>query len=180
MVEDVLLLCALLAVFWLCFFLMKKVDQFVDENRQAMAAESMGDACLVHIAAQTPMLVSSAAPAMEYCSRSHPAISFSVGSGTPHALLEMLRAGTADLILLSDDAPDRCPPDYQCIRIPYLAGSVTAGDAALPVADLEAPQLVRVLWNPALSSAARDRVVFALCNAPAKTRGRRERNVSSL
>ena len=97
MVEDVLLLCALLAVFLLCFFLMKKVDQFVDENRQVMAAESMGDACLVHIAAQTPMLVSSAAPAMEYCSRSHPAISFSVGSGIGPETREPLRLAVSTM-----------------------------------------------------------------------------------
>ena len=59
---------------------------------------------------------------------------------------------------------DGAPSEFPSVRIPCHMWQMTAGESGLPIEDMEAHTAIVVLWNQAIPSPARDRVVFALSN----------------
>ena len=79
-------------------------------------------------------------------------------------MLHRLQEGTVDLLLLDEDTAEELHPPFSCVTIPCHMGQMTAGGSVLPVDAIEAYSAIVVLWNQAIPSPARDRVVFALSN----------------
>ena len=79
-------------------------------------------------------------------------------------MLSRLQEGTVDLLLLSEDTADALHPQFPCVRIPCHIQPRTARESGLPIENLEECTAIVVLWNQAISSSVRDRVVFTLNN----------------
>lgn len=164
--KDILLACATILMFVFGYFLMRQVDRFAAENQRAIAEENRDSACRIRIAAESPALIHAAEPAMQYCAGVHPYIDFSLSSGRAETLLQRLENGTVDLVLLCEDTEARLHPGFSLLRLPCRAGSLTTGETGLPMEDPEEEAEVCILWNRAVSSATRDRVIFVLRNEP--------------
>lgn len=162
--QDVILICTTAAVFLFGFFVMKRVDDCIAENQRAIEEENRKNKTLIRIATENPMLVDSIAPAMESCSWSNPYVTFSVSTGRINHMLQRLREGTVDLLLLAEDTAEELHPEFPSLKIPCHVYQITAGESGLPIEDMEDQSAIVVLWNQAISSSARDRVVFALNN----------------
>ncbi|MGN1002160.1 MAG: hypothetical protein ACI4PC_05265 [Oscillospiraceae bacterium] len=134
------------------------------ENQRAIEEENRKNKSLIRIAAESPMLVDSIAPAMESCSWSNPYVTFSVSVGRANHMLHRLREGTVDLLLLAEDTAGELPPEFPSVRIPCHVGQMTAGESGLPIEYMETHTAIVVLWNQAIPSPVRDRVVFTLNN----------------
>lgn len=162
--QDVILICTTAAVFLFGFFMIKRFDAFMAENQRAIEEENRKNKSLIRIAAENPMLVDSMAPAMESCSWSNPYVTFSVSVGRTKHMLRRLQEGTVDLLLLDEDTATALHPEFPSVRIPCHMWQMTAGESGLPIEDMDAHTAIVVLWNQAIPSPARDRVVFALSN----------------
>lgn len=162
--QNAIMICTTAAVFLFGFFIMKRVDACIAENQQAIEAENQKNRSLIRIAAETPMLVDSIAPAMESCSWSNPYLTFSVSSGRTKHMLQRLREGTVDLLLLTEVTAEELHTEFSSVKIPCHRGRICAGESGLPIEDIEEQTAVLVLWNQAIPSPARDRVVFVLNN----------------
>lgn len=163
--QDVIILCTTAAVFLFGFFIVKKFDADMAENQRAIEEENRKNQSLIRIAAETPMLVDSIAPAMESCSWSNPYVTFSVSVGKTKRMLHRLQEGTVDLLLLAEDTAEELHPGFPCVRIPCHMGQMTGGASGLPIESMEPLTTIVVLWNQAIPSPARDRVIFTLSNA---------------
>ncbi|MGN0978244.1 MAG: hypothetical protein ACI4PH_09340 [Faecousia sp.] len=162
--QDIILLCTTAAVFLFGFFVVKRFDACMAENQRAIEEENRKNKSLIRIAAESPILVDSIAPAMESCSWSNPYVTFSVSVGRTNHMLNRLQEGTVDLLLLAEDTAEELHPPFPYVKIPCHAEQMTAGESGLPIANMEKLTAIVVLWNQAIPSPARDRVVFTLNN----------------
>lgn len=159
--KHMILICATLAFFVFGYCIMKKVDAFMAENQRAIEEENRRSRCLIRIAAETPMLVASVAPAMEYCSWVHPYIGFCVSGGRVKRMLQRLQDGTIDILLLTEASANDLHTEFASVKIPYRSGQVMCDETGL---NTEGEPSLCVLWNQTITSPNRDRVVFVLCN----------------
>lgn len=164
--RDILLACATLAMFAFVYCIMRQVDRLVAQNRQALAENRMEASSLVRIAAETPALLHTAAPAMDSCSSVHPYILFSLSSGRVTTLLRRLQEGSVDLVLLREETARSLHTGFSSLELDCGSEPLTAEEAGLPVEELDSPASVCLLWNPDVPSAVRDRVIFVLRNEP--------------
>ncbi|MGM9627032.1 MAG: hypothetical protein ACI3V4_02940 [Faecousia sp.] len=162
--QDMIIISTTAAVFLFGFFMIKRFDAFMAENQRAIEEENRKNKSLIRIAAENPMLVDSMAPAMESCSWNNPYVTFSVSVGRTKHMLHRLQEGTVDLLLLDENTAEALHSPFSCVKIPCHMGHMTAGESGLTVEAIEAYSAIVVLWNQAIPSPARDRVVFALSN----------------
>lgn len=164
--RDILLACATIVMFVFGYFLMRQVDRFTAENQRAIAEENRDSVCRIRIAAESPALIHAAEPAMQYCTGVHPYIDFSLSSGRAETLLQRLEDGAVDFVLLCEDTEARLHPGFSLLRLPCRSGRLTIGETGLSVEDPAEEAEVCILWNRAVPSATRDRVIFVLRNEP--------------
>lgn len=155
--KDILLLCATLAMFGFGYLLMKRLDRYLD-RQHTLAPEETG--CRLQVAVESPLLVNSLSQVMD----AYPWISFCVRNGSVSTMLQRLREGSVDLLLLADVQAQIPDGEFSSVRIPYFAGSVTDDETGLCVSGFDETETVCVLWNRAIASPGRDRVVCALQN----------------
>lgn len=161
--KDQLLIAIILAGFAFGYYIIAKVDRFIDETQRLIANETRDRQSKVRIAAENPMLLDAVVPALEDCSNADPHLAFFLSRGRASRILEKLWEEQVDIVLLSD-AHDR-PPDnrYASLRVPCdkSAAPIVLG---LPVENLDEDPYIRVVWKKELRSKDRDRVIFALEN----------------
>lgn len=158
--RDAVLVFVTLAVFFLGFFIMKRIDAFFENNQRAIDEQARKSKSVLRIAAESPSLVDSIVPAMECCCWKNPCLDFSVSSGKPAQMLQRLQDGTVDLLLLGEETAQALHPSFSSILVPYHSCRIMAG--SIPVEDEMGEKSICVLWNQAISSPDRDRMVFAL------------------
>lgn len=162
--KDIILLIVTLAAFAFGYFVVKKVDDFIAENRRLIASCNRLNSCTIRIAADTPMHLDSAASALEYCSTINPFMEFSFSSGNVNRLLQRLSNGTIDIAILSEDNANNLGKEFVYTRIPHLAEQKIVTMLGLPVKSISEEQCVYLVWNKTISSRNRDRVLFYLEN----------------
>lgn len=162
--KDMILICSMAAIFVFGYFIMKKIDAFVEENQRAIQEENKKNRCLIRIAAETPLLIPSISHAMEDCSWINPCIEFSVSSGRAEPMLRKLQDGNIDILLLDEETADYFHTEFQSVKIPYRSGSIMDMENGFPIENADEIRSVCVLWNQRITSVNRDRVVFVLCN----------------
>lgn len=164
--KELLLLPALFAVFIFGFFIVKQVDKLIEENQRQIAAEHRKQCCNIRIAAETPMLLNSVAPAMDYCSGMLPYMEFSVSSGRAGRLRSKLLNGSIDMALLTEDSIKDFCGDFGRIKIPRRQSGVMVEGIPFPIEELDTEKYLYILWNRKLPSPNRDRVLFVLETDP--------------
>lgn len=162
--KDVVLIIGTFAIFVFGYFVMKKVDDFIEENSRLIAAGNRTNSCPVRIAAENPMFFNSAAPALEHCSNANPYIEFFFSSGSIKRLLQRLSNGAIDIALLSEENTKDLCKDFVFVRIPYQTEQRAVTMLGLQVDNIDEARWICVAWNKTIPSKVRDRVIFALEN----------------
>lgn len=162
--KDIILLIVTLAAFAFGYFVVKKIDDFIAENRRLIASCNRIDSCTIRIATDNPMHLDSAVSALEYCSTVNPFMDFSFSRGNASRLLQRLSNGTIDIAILSEDNANNLGKEFVCTRIPYFAEQKSITVLGLPVKSISEEQYVYLVWNKTISSRNRDRVLFYLEN----------------
>lgn len=162
--KDVCLILLMLAMFLFGFFVMKKIDDFIEENQRQIDLENKRNGCQIRIAAESPMLLNSVAYALKYCTSINPYIEFFISSGRAKRLCQKLLDGKLDIVLLAEEPVQDIHNDFQMIKIPYQPGQITVSEIQISVEEVEEEAWVYVLWNKTIASLHRDRVLFTLEN----------------
>ncbi len=170
--KDLLLIPMMLAVFALGYYIMMRVDRFIEENQRLIDEESRNGQCHIRISAESPMLLDSVAPALESCSEADPHIAFFLSSGRAKRLLEKLMEEQIDILLLTEEHTEQLNQQYASVLIPYQKTKLFASSLNLPVENLDEEIWIGVVWKKSLKSRNRDRVIFALENEPCSLKGR--------
>ena len=162
--KDLFLIPIMLATFAFGYYIMTKVDTFINENQRLIAAENRKSQYQIRIAAESPMLLDSVASALENCSEADPHIEFFLSSGRAHHLLEKLLNEQIDILLLTEEHAEQLDQQYESVLIPYQRTTMQANTLGLPVENLDEEVWINVVWKKGLKSKKRDRVIFALEN----------------
>lgn len=162
--KDLVLILIVLAMFVFGYFVMVKVDFFIEENQRLIKNENRNGKSKVRIAAENPMLLDSVASALECCSNAETHIAFFLSSGKKTRLLEKLRSDQIDIVLVVEDCTQQLGKEYAFLRIPYEKTEASISCLGLPVEDLDEGSWIQVIWNKKTKSKDRDRVIYALEN----------------
>lgn len=161
--RDLILLAATAAMFVLGGFVMKQVDAFFAEQ-DLTGREKQNGGCRVRIAAETPLLLEAASPALAACSDANPYLEFCLSSGSEGCLLRELSQQSIDIALLEWAQIPQADERYGFVRVPCVGNPTGLTVCGLPVKPLERPESFYVVWNRNVRSKNRDRVLFALEN----------------
>lgn len=155
---------AILAVFVFGYYIVKKLGDFTEENCKRIANTYKMSHRSIRIATENPMLLDAVAPVLSYISSMNPHIEFYFSSGNPHRLLQRVSKGKIDIVLLrkkTADNLDYYDSSFQIACQP-LAKTITALGLLVENADMN--DTICVIWNDAVRSKNRDRVLSALEN----------------
>lgn len=162
--KDLMLIIVTIAAFVFGFYIIKKVDDIISENQRQITAENRNSRCLIRIAAETSILLDSAASALENCSATHPYLEFFLSSGKANRLLHKLLEGSVDIVLLSEERGKNLSTEYVFIQIPDQKNQSVTAMPGVSVENLDKDRWIYVVWNKSIKSKNRDRVIFALEN----------------
>lgn len=162
--KDLFLILIVLAGFAFGYYIMTKVDRFIEENQRLILDESRNGQRKVRIGAESPMLLDSVTSALDSCSNADVRIAFFLSSGKKTRLLEKLRAEQIDIVLVAEDRTEQLGREYASLRIPHERNATSVTFLGLPVEDLNEDSWIQVVWNKRTKSKDRDRVIFALEN----------------
>lgn len=156
--KDMALLMITLAAFAFGYFVMKKADDFMEENHRPAIAGKRDKGRRIRIAAETPEIFDSAASALEHCSHVAPHMEFGFSSGSARRLLKRVSNGSVDIALVSEKSAGKLKKGLTCVRVAQVR------DPASAEAELEEGQQICAVWSKNIRSKDRDRVIFALEN----------------
>lgn len=162
--KVVVLIIVTLAAFGFGYFVMKKVDDFIIENRRLVTAGNRINCCAIRIAAESPILLDSTALALEHCSNMYPYMEFYLSSCNVKRLMQRLSNGTIDIALLTEENSKELGIAFECVRIPHQAEQRVVTMLGLTVDNMDEEQWIYVVWNKAILSKDRDRVILSIEN----------------
>lgn len=145
--KNVLLLAAVAAVFAFGWFLMGKLDRFLEENFQAQGARLSSGGNALRLGFFDPTAADSIADVLERYAEIRPDISARIFCGTEEELVKGFFAGKFDVIFLPENA--EVPVHMQCnSRIVSLNRTpVTMKYAGLPIEPITDGHITQnVLW----------------------------------
>lgn len=160
--KDLLLIPIMLAVFVFGYFVMVKVDHFIEENRRLINAENRQNRTHIRIAAESPILLDSIAAQLEAYSNANPFVEFFLNTGKAERILQRLIDGALDIAILTEENTHSLNDFCAMIRIPCKTGDVVSTALGLPVQSIDEDKWAFVVWNKSIQSKARDRVLFAI------------------
>lgn len=159
--KDLLLIPIMLAVFAFGYYVITKVDRFIEENQRLIKDETRSGESKIRIAAESPALLGAVARALESCAEADPHLAFFLSSGKESRILEKLQAEEADIVLLADACRERPAGEYGALRIRCRKA---AASPQIPAETAQEDAPILVVWKQSLRSKDRDRVIFALEN----------------
>lgn len=160
---EALLLLVTAAAFAFGYYVIKKIDAFMEENNRLFASMDARESRCVRIAAENPMFFDAVAPALAHISDSNPDMEVRLSSAHAKHLLRRLCDGSIDIALLSEENAKPVNSAFGCTLIPACTDQKAVTVFGLPVDNADDQRIVMV-WNKTLSSKDRDRVLFALEN----------------
>ena len=162
--KDYLLIPMMLAVFVFGYYIMTRVDRFIEENQRLIAEENRNGRCAVRIAAENPMLLNSIAAVLENCSEADPYIEFFLSSGRCNRLLAKLADEQIDILLLTEEHAEQLEQQFTSIFIPCEKTPSIPSAIGLSIENLYEDVRIGVAWKKRKKLKNRDRVIFALEN----------------
>lgn len=145
--RDWLLIAAVAAVFAFGWFLMGKLDVFLERNRQALAAS---DESRLRLGFANPLAADGLLEVLERYSEKRPDVSVCLLSGTEEQLLEGLSGHRLDVIFLPEGAalPDKM--QYHSRKILLNPTPVVTRYGGLPVEPIAGKGLAqKMVWRQA-------------------------------
>ena len=156
--KELFLILIMLAIFGFGYYLMAKIDSFIEENRRLIHAENRQNRAHIRIAAESPMLLDSISVQLTSYSRANPFVEFFLSSGKAERILQKLMDGTLDIAILAEDAFSLREP-FAMFRIPLRTAVPLS---MVSVKNIGEEKWACVVWNKSMQSKARDRVLFAI------------------
>lgn len=161
--KDLFLIGIMLAIFAFGYYIVTRVDRFIEDSRHLITAENRKGQSRVRIAAEDPRLLDAVAPALAQCSEAEPHIGFFLSSGRAERLLEKLSEEQVDIVLLRGRKKLPAGEKYASLSVP--ADGAARGKVMESGADnTDGSEQLCVVWNGNVGSRDRDRVIFALEN----------------
>lgn len=152
-VRDIILLIVVLATALYGYYVTRKLDNGMADNRRRRAAEKGISGGTVRIAAEDHHVLAAVTPALEYCSELHPDIRISIRRNGTRRLLRRLSDGDIDIALLSEETVKGLGRGFAYIPIPAEEETDARAEAAPPV---------YAAYRKNIPSPLRDRVIFYL------------------
>lgn len=162
--KDLILIAMMLALIIFGYYIMTKVDRFIEENQRMVDDEIRNGMQKVRIAAENPMLLDSVSSALESCGKADGRVSFFLSTGRAGRILEKLLDEQVDIVLLTEEAGRQL--DNRCLSfsIPYEQTVKPISVFGLSVDHLAEDGRICVVWKKNGGSKSRDRVLFILEN----------------
>ena len=145
--QDVLLLAATAAMFAFGWFLIKKLDRFLESNRHRQELRLSSGENTLRLGFCNPMVADSIADVLDRYSKLYPDISVCIFCGSEEELLKDLSAEKFDVIFLPENAeiPARMQCNYKMVSLDHTPVMMKYGGLPIePIADGHIIQ--KALW----------------------------------
>lgn len=131
--QDFLLILIMLAVFIFGWFLMKKVDIFLEEWQRGMGGQYETESHTLRIGFADPFVADSVSSALEQYSRQYPDSSVCLFQGNTEVLLKKVADRELDIAILPEQFD--IPPDrkYKRKKVVMTSGPVIMKYSGLPI-----------------------------------------------
>lgn len=126
--QDILLIAAVAAVFAFGWYLMGKLDAFLESNRQDQIALLSASENILQIGFFDPLVADSLSGVLEKYSKIHPSVSASLFSGTETELMREFSLHKLDMIFLPENAsvPEKIRGQVDEVSLEHMPQSGTA------------------------------------------------------
>ena len=154
--EDIVLFAALALVFLFGWHLMKKLDNFLENNRQSQIELGMSQETSLRIGLLDPLVADSLLNILERYSRTQPNVSVFLSGGTLGELAEALSAWKLDLILLPEDAVISPGTFWYVGDVSLRRMPVIMKSCGMPIEPIEEKHILQKIlcWDMGVTSAA--------------------------
>ena len=160
--KNIILIFAILAIFTFSYFIIKKLNRLLNENRHWLSAAETGDCSTIRISAENPNLLDSIQPFFTSYSDTHPHIVIRFGYGNAKMLLQKLTRGNLHIILLSEKPAKDLLSNMAYFQMPLPHTAVIPHRFDMSDPDHTEEANVYVIWNSSIESQERDRLLFVL------------------
>ena len=146
--QDILLIAAVVAVFAFGWYLMGKLDAFLESNRQDQIALLSSSENILRIGFSDPFVADSLSGVLEKYSRIHPSVSAFLFSGTETELMREFFLHKLDMIFLSENAsvPEKIRGQVDEISLEHMPVVMQYGGLQIkPITEGQVQQ--KVVWE---------------------------------
>lgn len=155
--QDMLLLATVAVIFSLGWFLMKKLDLFLESNRRMQEFRLPSGENVLRLGFCNPMAADGITDALEQYSRLYPDRPVRVFYGTEKELLEGLSAGKFNVIFLPENAELSASIRYDSRMVSLSHGPVIMKYGGLPIEPLtNGSRLQKMVWAGEAAAAFAD------------------------
>ncbi|EDR99531.1 hypothetical protein EUBSIR_02595 [[Eubacterium] siraeum DSM 15702] len=149
--KELLLVCAVAAIIVFGYFVMKKLDAFLANNRRFIDAE-IAENCL-YIALDNPMILDSLMPLFEKFSKANPNCQLHFLFGNTEDIYDKLNKNRIDFGFIENNASAN-DDTYRCLIISTKQNSIICEKAGCTIESLD-PSVIQtaVIWKKASNNA---------------------------
>lgn len=152
--QDVLLLAAVAAVFVFGWFLMDKLDRFLESNRHMQEGQLSSASNTLRLGFCDPTAADSIADVLAYYAEMYPDISVRIYCGTEAKLLKSLSTGRSDVIFLPQNTEIPANMEYNSRIVSLNRTPVRMKYGGLPLEPIADGHIIqKVLWIGEAASA---------------------------
>ena len=155
--QNFLLIIILLTTFVFGWFIMKKVDIFMEECRREQTDRFQTDGLVLKIGFTNPLTADSISDALEQYSRQYPGISVCLFQGDAEALLKKVSVHKLDIAILPEQADIPSDGKYKSKKVIMTSAPVIMKYGGLPIEPITDGNITQTLiWleDGAISAAA--------------------------
>lgn len=144
--KDFILICAVAAVFIFGYFIVKKVDVFLENSRKQTLEISRSSS--LRIAFETPTEVESAFEFMQKFLKQNPDCKLYLFCGSAQEIVNKMEANEIDFGFITEKSTCAFDKEYVSIIVPLRQNAIALESIGLSVTPLENSKIkARVIWN---------------------------------
>lgn len=144
--KDLFLICAVAAVFVFGYFIMKKLDDFLDNNRRQIS-EDIGTHSL-RIAFEMPALIASVADLLDRFSRKNQNCELCLFYGSANEIEKRLSENKLDFGFVAADSVCTSGEEIDSIVLPLRQSVIHSETVGLPVMPIGASEITtKIIWK---------------------------------
>lgn len=156
--QDVLLIASMAATFVFGWFLMGKLDRFLEENRHAQELQISSGGNSLRIGFCDPTVADSMTDVLEQYSKLYPDVSVSIFCGSEKELMKGISAGKFNVIFLSESAEIPAHMNYNSKVVFLNYTPVMMKYGGLPIEPIASGHIIqKALWSDGTAS------IFTCC-----------------
>lgn len=152
--KELLLMCAVAAIIVFGYFVMKKLDAFLENNRRLIDAEIAENS--LYLAFDNPMILDSLMPLFEKFSKGNPNCQIHFLFGNTEDIYDKLNKNRIDFGFIENNASAN-DDTYRCLIISTKQNSIVCEKAGCTIEPLNPSEIqTAVIWKKASSNALVD------------------------